>query len=71
MLYTTYYVKARMTGNLKSLANLPVNPSTRQLVHEFRQRAIVDTRLLTAATCPHQSSDTTSSRQQGHNDLQS
>ena len=40
MLYTTYYVKARMTRNLKSLTNLPVNPLTCQLVYKFRQRVV-------------------------------
>nr|DAH75266.1 MAG TPA: hypothetical protein [Caudoviricetes sp.] len=33
MLYTTYYVKVRKTGNLKSSANLPVNPLSCQLVY--------------------------------------
>ena len=41
MLYTTYYVKAKMTRNLKSLANLPVNQLTCQPVNlKFRQRVI-------------------------------
>ena len=39
MLYTTYYVKVRMTRNLKSLANLLVNLSTCLPVNlKFRQR---------------------------------
>ena len=46
MLCTTYYVKARMTGNLKSQANLPVNPLTCQLVNlKFRQRVDFITRV--------------------------
>ena len=35
MLYTTYYIKARMTGNLKSSANLPVTPSIYYPVNLF------------------------------------
>ena len=33
MLYTTYYVKVIIVRNLKSVANLPVNPLTCQLVN--------------------------------------
>ena len=57
MLYTTYYVKARMTRNLKSLANLPVNPLTCQLVYEFRQRVIIENKYSRIRYIPKQASE--------------
>ena len=51
MLYTTCYVKARMTGNLKSLANLPVNPLTCQLVCLFRQLVMIGQRYVIVCIC--------------------
>ena len=50
MLYTTY-VKARMTGNLKSLANLPVTPLSCQLVCQFRQLVMIGQRYVIVCIC--------------------
>ena len=51
MLYTTCYVKARMTGNLKSLANLPVTPLSCQLVCQFRQLVMIGQRYVIVCIC--------------------
>ena len=51
MLYTTCYVKARMTGNLKSLANLPGTPLTCQLVCQFRQLVMIGQRYVIVCIC--------------------
>lgn len=51
MLYTTYYVKARMTGNLCNLANLPVTPLTCQLVCQFRQLVMIGQRYVIVCIC--------------------